>query len=208
MYSIHWPGRASIVAWAVALICLCAGCNSPGEMMDGADAGGSSPPLETPVPSGTETVFNLTSPAFENGASIPARFTCEGDDTSPPLSWSGLPESAASLALEVEDPDAPSGIWIHWIAYNLPLEINGLPGEIGEQPNLGGLGKSGLNSWGETEYGGPCPPSGTHRYFFHLYALDQPLDLSGGASHSELHRAMEGHIIAEATLLGTYSKSR
>ncbi|MEJ2013489.1 MAG: YbhB/YbcL family Raf kinase inhibitor-like protein [Anaerolineales bacterium] len=203
---VRWSGGAAKIAWTLMPAFLCASCSSP--FGGGADAGGNPPPLETPAPSGSETGFSLSSPAFENGATIPTRYTCEGDDTSPPLTWTGLPAATASLALEVEDPDAPSGSWIHWIVFNLPLEISELPAEIGEQPNLGGLGESGSNSWGETRYGGPCPPSGTHRYFFHLYALDQPLDLPAGASQSELHRAMEGHILAEATLLGTYTKSR
>jgi len=154
---------------------------------------------DTPAP------LTLYSPAFQDGAVIPSRFTCAGADVSPPLSWSGQPAGTASLALVLEDPDAPGGTWVHWVVFNLPLEVLGLQEGVGGQADLGGLGVSGTNSWGEPQYGGPCPPSGTHHYVFHLYALDRPLDLVEGATLDDLQHAMVGHVLAEAQLTGTAS---
>jgi Raf kinase inhibitor-like YbhB/YbcL family protein len=141
----------------------------------------------------------LTSPSFNNGEPIPAKFTCDGEDISPDLDWFGTPGETVSLALIMDDPDAPVGTWVHWVLYNLPFDLNGL------RPGDTGVGVDGTNSWNSTGYGGPCPPSGTHRYFFKLYALDTNLDLGPGADKSALLAAMEGHIIGQAELMGTYS---
>lgn len=144
--------------------------------------------------------MKLTSSAFEHNGAIPSKFTCDGDDTSPPLDIVDVPENAKSLALIMDDPDAPVGTWDHWIVYNIPATVNEIP--QGTEPQ--GIG--GKNSWGRIGYGGPCPPSGTHRYFFKLYALDRELDLPEGSSKEELEKAMEGHIIEKTELMGTYEK--
>ena len=144
--------------------------------------------------------MKLTSPAFQNNAQIPSEHTCDGRDLSPPLSISGVPSNAKSLALVMDDPDAPVGNWDHWIVFNISPSASQMP--KGTEPK----GVAGKNSWGRTGYGGPCPPSGTHRYLFKLYALDAALNLPEGATKKELERAMQGHIISQAQLMGTYIK--
>ena len=143
-----------------------------------------------------------------HGEAIPARYTCDGEDVSPPLTWGEIPSGAKTLALIMDDPDAPVGTWDHWILYNIPVNLEGLPENypaVGETPN--GT-RSGRNSWGRLGYGGPCPPSGTHRYFFRLYALDRKLDLAPGATSGQVRAAMSGSILAEAELYGTYRRAR
>ena len=149
-----------------------------------------------------DEVFNmkLTSPAFEHNQGIPSEYTCDGSDTSPELNIEGVPENTKSLVLINDDPDAPVGTWDHWIVFNIPPTTTKI--NKGQEPS--GLG--GKNSWGKTGYGGPCPPSGTHRYFFKLYALDTELDLQEGAAKNDIESAMEGHIIEKAELMGTYRK--
>jgi Raf kinase inhibitor-like YbhB/YbcL family protein len=145
--------------------------------------------------------FSLTSTAFEDGAAIPRLYTCEGEDLSPPLAWSEAPEEAKSLALIVDDPDAPSGTFVHWLAWGIDPRSGGLlEGESASSEGTGGFGESG--------YRGPCPPPGhgPHRYFFRLYALDQQLDLAPGASREELEGAMQGHVLAGAELVGIYER--
>lgn len=142
----------------------------------------------------------LTSPSFNEGESIPVKFSCDGDDISPELDWFGTPEGTVSMALIMDDPDAPVGTWVHWVLYNLPMDLSGL------REGMTGVGQDGTNSWNTTGYGGPCPPSGTHRYFFKLYALDTNLDLETGADKGALEEAMEGHIIGQAELKGTFSR--
>ena len=146
--------------------------------------------------------FELTSSAFAQGESIPVKYTCDGQDISPPLSWSDPPEGTQSFILISDDPDAPVGTWDHWVIFNLPAETRELP----EQATLPGGTQDGQNSWGRTGYGGPCPSGGTHRYFFKLYALDTMLDLAAGANKKQLLQAMEGHILAQAEVMGTYSR--
>ena len=152
--------------------------------------------------------MKIDSAAFAEGQEIPAKYTCQGEDTSPPLSWSGVPDKAASLVLIVDDPDAPDPkapktTWVHWVLYNIPKAAQGLPEGALELPPGA---KSGANDWKRTGYGGPCPPIGRHRYFHKLYALDVVLPELGAATKADLLRAMEGHIIAEAALVGTYQK--
>lgn len=142
----------------------------------------------------------ITSPAFNEGEPIPVQFSCNGDDLSPELDWFGLPEETASLALIMDDPDAPVGTWDHWILFNIPADSTGL------SEGITGLGVDGQNSWNQTGYGGPCPPGGTHRYFFKLYALDITLDLEVGATKETLELAMEGHILDQVELMGTYTR--
>ena len=159
------------------------------------------PPTEEPTPE-EETMMEMTitSPAFTAGDPIPVQFSCDGENYSPELVWNGIPEGTASLAFIMDDPDAPVGLWVHWVLFNLPADSTGLP------EGAAGVGVDGLNSWGETGYGGPCPPGGTHRYFFKLYALDTTLDLPAGTAKDALEAAMEGHILAQAELMGTYSR--
>lgn len=156
--------------------------------------------------------LTLTSTAFENEQEIPARYTCEGEDASPSLAWSGVPENARSLALIVDDPDAPDPakprtVWVHWVLYNLPATAGGLPENVKPAALPPGT-REGKNDWRRTGWGGPCPPIGRHRYFFKLYALDTILPDLGRPKKKELEKAMEGHVIARAELMGTYQKRR
>jgi Raf kinase inhibitor-like YbhB/YbcL family protein len=155
--------------------------------------------------------MSLRSSAFDDGEPIPARYTCEDRDVSPPLAWSGVPTSARSLALVVDDPDAPDpaapqGTWVHWVLYNLPPTITSLADGIGASFQQGA--RAGRNDFGRVRYNGPCPPVGRHRYFFKLYALDTVLPELNKPSADVLQRAMAGHIVGQATLVGTYRKSR
>ncbi len=143
--------------------------------------------------------MELTSPAFAHEAAIPDRYTCEGSDLSPPLQLANIPTDTVSLAVVMDDPDAPAGVWDHWVEFDIqPRES--IPEAVGD------LGTPGTNSWGRTGYGGPCPPSGTHRYFFTVYALDSELDLPAGATKAQALNALEGHVLAQATLMGLYSR--
>jgi Raf kinase inhibitor-like YbhB/YbcL family protein len=155
---------------------------------------------ENPMP------FNLESSVFAPGGAIPARYTCDGDDMSPPLSWGEPPAGTRSFALIMDDPDAPMGVWDHWLLYNLPAEARSLLEGVPAVPELADGGLHGKNSWGRADYGGPCPPSGEHRYFFKLYALDAPLDLAPGADKQTLLQAMDSHVLAEAELMGVYER--
>lgn len=155
--------------------------------------------------------LSLTSPVFKNMASIPARFTCEGEDISPQLDWEGVPENARSLVLIVDDPDVPDPknprrIWVHWVLYNIPPETDGLVEDVESKALPGGTGQ-GLNDWKITGYGGPCPPKGRHRYFHRLYALDTVLSGLHQPTKSQLESFMKGHVIAQAELVGTYQKT-
>ncbi len=150
--------------------------------------------------------IQLTSEAFSDGTMIPKRFTCDGEDLSPPLSWSGLPTETASLALICDDPDAPVGTWDHWVLFNIPVSETGLPENVPAKATLDDGSVHGNNSWGRLGYGGPCPPGGTHRYFFKLYALGIALDLKTGATKSQLVKAMEGHILDQGQLMGKYKR--
>jgi Raf kinase inhibitor-like YbhB/YbcL family protein len=152
----------------------------------------------------------LTSADFEPDGEIPSRFTCEGEDISPALAWTGTPEAARSLALIVDDPDAPDPrapktTWVHWVLYNLSPSASGLPqgARVGDLPKGA---REGLNDWKRTGYGGPCPPVGRHRYFFKLYALDADLPDLGRPTKARLEEAMAGHVLAKAELVGTYRK--
>ena len=150
--------------------------------------------------------LELTSSAFEHEGMIPAKYTCDGQDISPPLTWEKAPEGTESFVLICDDPDAPGRTWVHWVLFNLPAETRSLPEAVAAEPEPAAGGRHGKNSWGRLDYGGPCPPSGTHRYFFKLYALDTPLDLSAGAKKQQVLDAMDGHILDQATLMGRYQK--
>ena len=152
----------------------------------------------------------VTSPAFAPGGDIPALFTCEGSDISPPLEWTGVPDGTKGLVLIVDDPDAPDPkapkmTWVHWVLYNLPPSAAGLPEGVSPKDLPAGT-REGTNDWKRTGYGGPCPPIGRHRYFHKLYALDVELPDLGTPTKAEVEAAMKGHILAHAELMGTYQK--
>ena len=147
-----------------------------------------------------EENMKIKSPEFENGQNIPSKFTCEGEDVNPALTIEDIPEGTKSLSLIVDDPDAPVGLWVHWVVFDIPpasrMKENNIPG------------KQGINSSRGMNYHGPCPPSGTHRYFFKIYALDTVLNLKEGISKAQLENAMQGHILDKAELVGLYKRKR
>jgi Raf kinase inhibitor-like YbhB/YbcL family protein len=172
--------------------------------------------LLTTLPAGADTkeassvTLNLTSPAFAEGGEIPTRYTCEGEDVSPPLAWSKPPNGTRSLALILDDPDAPDPrapkmTWVHWVLYNLPPTAGQLPEAVAANTLPAGT-RDGLNDWKRTGYGGPCPPIARHRYFHKLFALDTVLRDLGRPSKARLEEAMQGHVLARAELVGTYEK--
>jgi Raf kinase inhibitor-like YbhB/YbcL family protein len=159
----------------------------------------------------TAMPLSLTSSAFANGGGIPQRYTCEGADVSPPLAWSGVPEGTKSLALVVDDPDAPDPkapkmTWVHWVLFNLPPTSGGLPEAVSPDALPAGA-RQGRNDWNKPGYGGPCPPIGRHRYVHKLYALDAVLADLKTPTKAKLLEAMQGHVLAQAELIGTYEKS-
>jgi Raf kinase inhibitor-like YbhB/YbcL family protein len=156
--------------------------------------------------------LTITSPAFSQNGKIPLHYTCDGEDVSPALEWSGLPQGTKSAVLIVDDPDAPDPAapkmtWVHWVLYNIPPGAPGLPEGVRPKDLPEGI-KEGLNDWKRTGYGGPCPPIGRHRYYHKLYALDVVLPDLGRPTKGQLERAMEGHILSKAELVGTYQRSR
>jgi len=145
--------------------------------------------------------------AFDEGGTIPARFTCTAENLSPALSWTGAPEGTKAFALICDDPDAPAGTWVHWVAYDLPGTAAGMPEALHPVEELPGGGRQGRNDFGKLGYGGPCPPPGKpHRYFFKLYALSEPLGLDAGATKKKVESAMKGRILAETHLMGRFSR--
>jgi Raf kinase inhibitor-like YbhB/YbcL family protein len=171
--------------------------------------------VPTEVPAATEVSveatgeavipFEVSSPAFGNEEAIPVKFSCDGDDLSPALTWTEPPAGTQSFALIMDDPDAPMGTWVHWVVYNIPASTRELEEAMPTTPELSNGIMQAYSSAGTTGYHGPCPPFGTHRYFFKLYALDTMLSLSDKADKKELLAAMEGHILADAELMGTFS---
>lgn len=155
---------------------------------------------------GNAMEIKVTSSAFAEGGMIPSKYTCDGQDMSPPLGWDAVPDGTKSIALISDDPDAPMGTWVHWVLFNLPAETRKLEENIPPDKTLPNGARQGTTDFKSVGYGGPCPPSGTHRYFFKIYALDTKLDLSAGASKGELLKAMEGHVIGQGQLIGKYKK--
>jgi len=166
--------------------------------------------MASPAPQGGKSVtLTLTSPAFAPGKPIPARYSCEGLDLSPPLRWSQPPSGTRSLVLICEDPDAPTGTWVHWVLFNLSPSLRELPEGVPPLKVVLEKARQGKNDFGRLGYGGPCPPPGKpHRYFFRLYALDTQIQLPPGTEKPELLRAMEDHILAEGELMGIYQRKR
>lgn len=153
-----------------------------------------------------ELNFKLTSSAFLQDDPIPAIYSCDGENISPRLTWTHAPDGTVSFALIFDDPDAPAGTWVHWVLFDLPAEARSLPEAVGPDPTLANGAVHGSNSWDSIGYGGPCPPGGEHRYFFKLYALDRVLELEAGANKEQVLEAMEGGILAQTELMGTYSR--
>jgi Raf kinase inhibitor-like YbhB/YbcL family protein len=151
--------------------------------------------------------FTITSTAFAEGGMIPQQHTCDGPDISPLLAWKGVPHEARSLALICDDPDAPAGTWVHWVVFNIPPDSTGLPEKVPPDSTLPSGIRQGVNDSRRFGYAGPCPPGGTHRYFFKVYALDTMLNLSGRVTKPDLLKAMEKHVLAEAQLMGKYRRN-
>ena len=184
--------RQSLLVCAIALLATLSAC--------GSQATGEPPPQAA-------IQLQVDSEAFSDGARIPEQYTCDGADVSPPLSWSEPPPGTKSLALIVEDPDAPNGAWTHWVVFNIPPTTRSLPGGITSDDTSEALGTQGKNCWHDIGYGGPCPPEGTeHRYFFRVYALDTVLDVAAGTGKKPVQQAMEGHILAQGELMGRHSR--
>lgn len=218
------PYARHVGVWTVLLGLLlvgCAGAVRPAHPPEATPpTGGVQPAGTTPTPAempaleeaqptgegGEPMAFELRSPAFEHGEPIPRRYTCDGEDLSPPLEWSDPPEGTVSLALIMDDPDAPVGTWDHWVLFDIPADVRSLPEGVPPDAEPPQGGRHGRNSWRRLGYGGPCPPGGTHRYFFRLYALDTALGLSSGAAKGDILKAMEGHVLGQAELMGTYSR--
>ena len=198
-----------------------AGCTSPADESTAGNtavsqeqAGGA---LATPTTMGSEAIqaseapqksisFSISSPAFKEGDVIPTQYSCDGEDQSPPLEWTGSPDGTASFVLIMDDPDAPGGTWVHWILFNIPGDVSGLQSSIPGEGIFDDSSLQGANSWGRSDYGGPCPPGGTHRYFFKLYALDSLLELADGVDFGGVEQAMRDHVLAEASLMGTFTR--
>lgn len=189
-------------ASTIALVALCLfGCGGAGP-----EANGPAPQSNVETQGGQTTKLQLSSAAFEDGGAIPAQYTCDGRNVSPPLAWSGAPAATRTFALIADDPDAPRGTWTHWLLYNLPAGVNTLPENVPPHDETAEGARHGTNDFRQRGYGGPCPPSGTHRYFFKLYALDAELPLQPGAARDELLAAMRGHVLAEGQLMGRYQR--
>jgi Raf kinase inhibitor-like YbhB/YbcL family protein len=158
------------------------------------------------VRGGEPMKIKIKSSAFQEGEMIPRQYTCDDKDVSPPLAWDSVPAGTKSLALICDDPDAPMGTWVHWVLYDLPPNVRELPENVPPSKTLATGGKQGTNDFRKIGYGGPCPPGGTHRYYFKLYALDIELKRDPGMTKAQLLKAMEGHVLAEGQLMGKYKR--
>jgi len=173
----------------VATICGCERQKDPGEVSEERSR---------------EMTILVSSSAFQEGGTIPAKYTCDGNDISPPLKWTGIPDVTKSLALISDDPDAPMGTWVHWVMWNIPPSVHELAESVPPKPELPDGSRQGISDFRRPGYGGPCPPSGVHRYYFKVYALDTMLDLPSSTRRADLLKAMKGHILAEGQLMGRY----
>jgi Raf kinase inhibitor-like YbhB/YbcL family protein len=150
--------------------------------------------------------ISVSSSAFQEGGMIPSKYTCDGQDISPPLNWDRTPEATKSIALVSDDPDAPMGTWVHWVMWNIPPDVHELAEHIPSNPELPDGSRQGVTDFGRSGYGGPCPPGGTHRYYFKVYALDTMLELPDRTKKADLLKAMKEHILAEGQLMGKYKR--
>jgi len=193
MHRIRVVNRALITAFVLALTALACG----GEK--------SEPTLEQEV---SEMSIEVASPAFSEGSRIPRKYTCDGEDVSPALTWSGVPDGAKAIALISDDPDAPGGTWVHWVLYGLPPDTTKLPENVPTTETLASGARQGNNDFKRVGYGGPCPPQGrgAHRYFFKVYALDTEIGLGPRATKADLLREIDGHILAQGQLMGAYER--
>ncbi len=182
----------ALMAVPVLLFSACKGTEDPNQATEG----------------GKKMTIKVTSSAFEQGGMIPAKYTCDGQNISPPLKFEMVPEGIKSIALICDDPDAPIGTFVHWVLFNLPADTKELAENIPSGETLKNGARQGKTDFGKTGYGGPCPPSGTHRYFFKVYALDNTIDASVVTNKKQLLAAMEGHVIAEGQLMGKYKRNR
>ena len=164
-------------------------------------------PASSAVPA-PKREMKMTSAAFADGALMPPKYTCDGENVSPPLKWEGVPDKARTLALFVTDPDAPGKRWTHWVWFNLPASVKELPENVAPEKQTPLGARQGTNDFKQIGYGGPCPPDGAHRYIFKLYALDAELALDAGATKDELLNAMQGHILAQGEMMGKYEKQK
>ncbi len=159
-----------------------------------------------PAFGGEEALITVESSAFDDGEAMPDKYSLSDDNVSPPISWSDVPSNTKSVAVICEDPDAPSGLWVHWVVFNIPSDISALPEDLPDEGVLAGGIIQGVNDFGRIGWDGPAPPEGVHRYIFRVYGLDSMLGLGPGASRKELLSAMDGHIIARGSMTGTYEK--
>lgn len=175
-------------------------------------SGGQQPNQQTSQPAAANTLpdqktkFTVTSNAFKEGEAISRQYTCHGVNISPPLEWGKAPSTVKTIAIIADDPDAQSGTFVHWVVYNMPADTIGMVENLPATASLKAGGFHGKNDFGDVGYGGPCPPSGMHRYFFKVYALDTELPLKAGATKAEVEKAMESHIVAQGQLMGTYAR--
>ena len=199
---------ALVLALVLALAFAIAGCGGTDEATQDEPTEATEQPTEEPADDDGQEVaaLTVTSSAFGDGDAIPSTYTCDGDDISPPLAWDGVPSDAVGLVLILDDPDAPGGTWVHWVVYDIPATTTDLP-EAASSGSLPAGAGEGLNGWGEAGYGGPCPPEGSHRYYFRLYALDVELDGLQEPARADVEAAMQGHVVAEGELMGTYERT-
>ena len=198
---LPWSGRPV----RQALLGLCSILGSSALLMMPVTSCGSFPDHPQPAQDSSAPNFRIESTEFKQGEDIPKKFTCVGDDSSPELRWTAPPTGTRSFALIVDDPDAPSGTWVHWVIYDLPAAQRELPGGQPKQDQMTGGARQGRNDFGRIGYGGPCPPAGsTHRYYFKLYALDIQLGLQPGATKQDVLAAAKGHVLAEAQLMARF----
>ncbi len=181
------------------VLILLSGCRSPND----------SQPINPQQPaSNAKPQIKVTSNAFTDGAMIPAKYSCDGENASPHLKWENMPANAKTIAIIADDPDAPGGTWVHWLIFNLPANVKELPDGVAPEGNASAVARQGTNDFKKIGYGGPCPPSGVHRYFFKVYGLDTELSLNAGATKEDLMKAMEGHVVAEGQIVGKYEKKK
>jgi Raf kinase inhibitor-like YbhB/YbcL family protein len=200
--------KICLLSCVLLLFCSCSGSNRQpaGENRSSPEATNANASTNANEGPGGKMNMKLTSTAFQHGGMIPAKYTCDGTNVSPPLEWSDAPQTAKSFALICDDPDAPGKTWVHWVVFDLPANRTSLPENVPPQDAITGGGKHGTNDFKKIGYGGPCPPSGTHRYSFRIYGLDTELKLDSKTTKDQLLQAMKDHILAQGESLGRYKR--